>query len=218
MQQRLLDAVLNKRTPEMTADAWSPFTVSRLGVMLNVANAALAQAADRATAVRGTAMADLVVRLVLLATAVVVSLFGFRIVSRQVTGPLQALRVSTEQLARGDLSAASLFPGRQDEIGALARALDSFRDQALAKARIEDEQRDARQAVDLRRVAVEDHIDGFQKQVSAALAELDQASGQMERTSATMLQTAERSAVVHAGVLPGVAHAPEAGADVVRRS
>ena len=41
-------------------------------IMLNVANAALAQAADRATAVRGTAMADLVVRLVLLATAVVV--------------------------------------------------------------------------------------------------------------------------------------------------
>ncbi len=193
-QQRILDALINKQTPEMTADAWSPYTVSRLGVMLDVANAALSQAAERAAVIRGQAMTGLIVRLVGLVVAVAGSVFGFWLVSRHVTGPLSALRDTTERLARGDLSMAPLFPNRQDEIGALARALDSFREQGIAKLRIEDEQRDQREGAERRRVAVEGHIHAFEDQVSGALAELDKASAQMDLTSTTMLQIAERSA------------------------
>ncbi|MDR3532951.1 MAG: HAMP domain-containing methyl-accepting chemotaxis protein [Rhodopila sp.] len=192
LQTRLLDALMSKQTPEMTADAWPPYTVPRLGVMLDVANAALAQAADRAAAKRGDALSSVLVRLAALVLAIAGSVFGVWFVSRHVTGPLLALRDTTERLSRGDLSAVSLFPDRHDEIGALAGALDAFREQAIAKARIEDEQRGQQEKAEQRRILVEGHIHGFQDQVSAALAELDQASAQMDRTSATMLQIAER--------------------------
>jgi methyl-accepting chemotaxis protein len=194
VQGRLLDALLNKTTPEMTANAWSPYTVPRLGVMLDVANAALTQAADRAATIRSTALSGLIERLVALAASVAASVFGLWVVSYRVAGPLRALRETTERLVQGDLSAAPLFVSRTDEIGALAHALDAFREQAIAKVRIEDDQRAQRDTAEQRRIAVEDHIGGFQTQVSAALAELDQASSQMSDTSATMLQIAERGA------------------------
>ena len=193
-QIRLIETMLNRQTPEMTADTWSPYTVPRLGVMLDVATAALSQAAEHAASVRAAALTALMVRIGLLAAALAASAFGFVMVTRQITAPLLALRATTEKLASGDLSAVSLFTHRQDEIGALAKALDTFREQALAKARIEEEQRDARQKAEQRRVAVEGHIQDFQDHVSAALTELDQASTQMGQTSATMSQIAESNA------------------------
>lgn len=194
VQGRLLDALLNKQTPEMTASDWSPYTVSKLGVMLDVANAALTQAANRAAFISSDAFSGLLQRLVALTIAVTASVFGFVAVSRHVTNPLLALRDTTERLARGDLSVVALFPGREDEIGALAHALDAFREQAIAKGRIEDDQREQREKTEQRRIVVEGHIGEFQSQASAALAELDQASRQMDHTSATMLEIAERGA------------------------
>jgi methyl-accepting chemotaxis protein len=194
LQSRVLDALINKQKPEMTADVWSPYTVPRLGVMLDVANAALTQAADRAATIRSTALSGLIERLVALVAAIAASVFGLWVVGRRVAGPLLALRETTERLVQGDLSAAPLFVNRTDEIGALAHALDAFREQAIAKVRIEDDQRTQRDTAEQRRIAVEDHIGGFQTQVSAALAELDQASSQMSDTSATMLRIAERGA------------------------
>jgi methyl-accepting chemotaxis protein len=194
MQNRLLDALANKQKPEMSPDAWSPYTVPKLGVMMDVANAALAQAADRAASLRGEAMSGLIARLVALAIAIVASVFAMWMVTRRITKPLLALRDTTDRLAGGDLSAASLFADRHDEIGALAHALDAFREQAIAKGRIEEDQKSQHERAEQRRVAVEDHIGGFQSQVSAALAALDQASAQMGQTSTTMLQIAERGA------------------------
>jgi methyl-accepting chemotaxis protein len=194
VQGRLLDALANKQTPEMTSDTWSPYTVPKLGVTLDVANGALTLAADYAASGRAAALSSLIVRLVGLVVVIAGSVAGIFVVSRQITGPLKALRDTTERLARGDLSAGSLFPGRNDEIGALARALDAFREQAIAKTRIEDEQREQHEKAERRRGSMEHHIHGFQDQVSAALAELDHASSQMDLTSASMLQIAERSA------------------------
>jgi methyl-accepting chemotaxis protein len=193
-QHHLIDALLNKQTPEMTADAWSLYTVPRLGVMLDVANAALKQAADRAESIRGQAWTDLVSRLVGLVIAVGASLFGLRVVSRRVIRPLLALRDTTERLARGDLSAVSVPTDRADEIGAMAAALHVFREQAIANARIEDEQREQRDRAEVRRVVVDGHISGFQDQVAAALGTLGQASAEMDETSDRMLRAAERSA------------------------
>ncbi len=211
LQGRLLDALVNKQNPEMTADAWSPYTVPRLGVMLNVANSALSQAADRAASSRGEASADLVLRLAGLIAAIGASIVGFRVVSRHITDPLVVLCATTERLAQGDMAVVSVFPGRRDEIGAIARALDAFREQAIGKLRVENEQREQRERSDNRHNTVENHIRGFQDQVSSALRELTAASSQMDVTSGSMLRIAERSA---GGVLNAERAAAEASNNV----
>ena len=166
---------------------------------------------DRAASIRGAALSGLVWHLAALAAAVAATLFGVRTVSRRVIGPLLALRDTTERLARGDLSAVSALTGRHDEIGALAQALDVFREQAIAKERIEDEQREQREHAERRRTTVESHIHGFEDQVSAALGAFGEASAQMDQTSTDMIQIAERSA---AGVRSAEGAAGEASHNV----
>jgi methyl-accepting chemotaxis protein len=189
-----MDALMARQPPEMTAAVWSQQAGTKFTVMVGLASAALAQAADRAASVSHDALIKLVWHLAALLAAVAVGLFGIRTVSRRVIGPLLALRDTTERLARGDLAAVSGFADRHDEIGALAKALEVFREQAIAKARIEDEQRDQRDRAEQRRTTVEGHIHAFDTQVSSALSALGQASTQMDETSTSMIQTAERSA------------------------
>ncbi|WP_428486869.1 methyl-accepting chemotaxis protein [Rhodopila sp.] len=193
-QQRLLAALLTQQTPEMTADQWSPYTVPKLGVMLDVADAALAQAAERAGQDSSAAMRDLVGQAMLLLLALVASAGGFLVVTHRITGPLLTLRDMTQRLARGDLSIVPDFGGRQDEIGAMAAALGTFRQQAIEKAGIEDEQSTLRARAEARRVTVEASISGFETEVGSALAALDQASAQMDHAAADMIQIAQRGA------------------------
>jgi methyl-accepting chemotaxis protein len=193
-QDKLFDALLTNQKPDMTADAWSAYTVPKLAVMLDVANAALAQAADRAEAASQDALHGLVTQATLLLAAVGATLIGFLVVSRRVTGPLLTLQDMTHRLSSGDLSAVADFGDRHDEIGAMAAALGTFRTQAIEKNRIEAEQHEAQQRADLRRAAVDAHIRGFEAEVGSALAALDQAAGQMDHAAADMILIAQRGA------------------------
>jgi len=210
-QDRLLEALLTHQKPEMTADEWSPYTVPKLGVMLNVADAALMQAADRADQDRGTALRSLILQVGLLLLAVTGSGAGYLLVSRRVIRPLVALADLTRRLSGGDLSVEPGFSDRQDEIGAMAVALATFREQAIEKARIELEQQTERNRAGARRVNVEAHIGGFEHQVGSALTALDVASAQMDHAAADMVQIAQRGA---AGVRNAEAAAGEASANV----
>ncbi len=193
-QDRLLEALLTHQKPEMTANEWSPYTVSKLAVMLDVADAALNQAAERAESDCIAAFTGLVVQAMLLLAAVLASIAGFLVVSRRITGPLIALRNMTQRLSQGDLSVEPDFGDRQDEIGAMAAALGTFRQQAIEKARIEQEQRSQRDGAEARRLNVEQHISGFKDEVGAALAALDVAFTQMDHAAADMIQIAKRGA------------------------
>jgi methyl-accepting chemotaxis protein len=210
-QQRLIAAVLAHQKPEMAADEWSHYTVPHLATMVDVANAALEQAADRAARNNEAAGVDLIVQAGLLLLALLGFAAAFLIVSRRITGPLHALRDMTQRLARGDLSIVNPFGGRRDEIGAMAAALETFRAQAIEKDRIEAEQNAQRARAEERRIAVEAHIHGFEDQAGAALAALDQASAQMDRAAGDMLEIAGRGA---AGVRDAEQAAGEASENV----
>jgi methyl-accepting chemotaxis protein len=210
-QFRILDALITHQKPEMTADEWSPYTVPRLGVMLDVADASLAQAADRAEQDSGSAMRALVLEAALLLLALAGSAGGFLIVTRRVTGPPLTLRDMTRRLAEGDLSVEPDFGDRQDEIGAMAAALGTFRAQAIEKAEIEARQSSARDQAEQRRLAIERHIAAFEGQVGSALATLDASSSNMDHAATDMIQIAQRGA---AGVLSAEQAANEASENV----
>src|SRR5581483_820079 len=82
---------------------------------------------------------------------------------------------------------------RRDEIGAMAKAVDVFKqnmvhgDQLAAEQRAEQEQKDQRQ----RKIA--DYIAAFDRTVQEALGELASASTQMRGTAQGMSATAEQT-------------------------
>lgn len=77
----------------------------------------------------------------LLATLAVLLFMGVvgLIVSARLTRPLTALAGLMERLNAGDRSIQVTSTGRKDEIGTMARALESFRHNAAEKLRIEEE-------------------------------------------------------------------------------
>jgi len=103
------------------------------------------------------------------------------------------IRDAMLRVAGGDLTAEADFSDRTDEIGALAGALGTFKQNAADKARIEEEQRQRHQQAEARQQVMEASIRSFEGEVKAALDALARASQEMLQTSAGMGQAAERS-------------------------
>jgi methyl-accepting chemotaxis protein len=105
-------------------------------------------------------------------------------VSRRVIKPLRTMRDAMLKVAAGDLSVDTGYAKRHDEIGALAGALETFKQQAADKLRIEDQERERNAGAAARQRMIETHVGEFENMVRQTLDQLSHASGQMRTTSA----------------------------------
>ena len=193
MRERILKTLLAGEKPEMTSDQWSPYTVSRLASVLAVAEGALEAAKEHAATQQSAALSRLTGELALLALAVLLAVGSMAAVSRRVIGPLRKIQDAMLKVAAGDLTADASFPGRTDEIGALAGALGTFKQNAAEKARMDDESKKRSEQRAARQQAIEDAVKAFEAQVQDALAALSDSSGEMLTTSDGISKTARRS-------------------------
>ena len=192
-RDRLFKEVVAGQKPEMALGAWTGRTVPAIQTLLNVIIAALDAANDRAAALRGAAIGDLATQLGLLALALALGIGSFLAVGSRVTRPLQTLCDRMLKLAAGDLAVEVAFTDRQDEIGALAGTLATFKANAMAKARIEDEQKTRHAEAVARQQMVEAAIQAFEAEINDALEGLGRASGEMRTSSADIAATAAQS-------------------------
>ena len=192
-RDKLLNALLAGETTGMTANQWSPYTVGRLASILAVAEGALDAARGHAHDERSAAERDLVVQLMLLVGALVLASGAILAVTRRVINPLRAICDAMLKLAGGDLTAEAPFADRRDEIGALAGALGTFKQNAVEKARIEEEQRGRHAQAAARQQVIEGHITTFEGQMGKALEALSGASGEMRKTSDGLSMTSEQT-------------------------
>ncbi|MGA0601976.1 methyl-accepting chemotaxis protein [Caulobacter sp. KR2-114] len=118
------------------------------------------EAADDASARRGEALGRIAMLVMFAALAVAVAAAGALVVlSRRVlVRPLEELARSMARLAAGDTAAQIAGAGRPDEIGAMAKATESFRQAALAKAQVEADARAQEQRADADRRAAEAQV------------------------------------------------------------
>jgi methyl-accepting chemotaxis protein len=193
LRDRLANALVSGEKAEINATQWSPITVPRMGSAVTVAESALEQAKIRASAQWSAAREQLILQLSLLAGALALALGGMLTVSHRVIDPLHAIRDAMLKVAAGDLSADAGYAERRDEIGALAGALGVFKQQAIEKARIEQQERDRNLGAAARQRAIEAHIAAFEAQIRQALNALDTASDQMRTTSDDMSQVSSQT-------------------------
>ncbi len=148
------------------------------GLIVTVADAALdqmvARANQQATAARSTLTADIVVMLV----ALVLAMAGFVIVHGHVTGPIQAMTRAMWRLAGHDMTVEIPGVGRGDEIGAMAAAVQVFKDSMVTAARLAAEQETERVAKAERAAQLEEVVQELGTQnmrFGAALSNMSQA-------------------------------------------
>ena len=183
LRDRLLDQVANGQKPEMNVLKWSPLTVERMGTAVTIAERALDAAKDRAGAQEAQARLDLIVQSALLVGALALAFAIIVGMRRRVITPLKAIGEAMHTVAGGDLSIAVPFADRHDEIGALAGALESFKQAAIEKERIEEAQRAQDSRTATRQQAIESHIGRLESKIRNTLATLRSASEKMRVTS-----------------------------------
>jgi len=189
----LLKQMLEGNKPNITPAAWSARSLPATEALLKVVVATLDAANDRANAMRGGAMRDLMIELALLIGAIALGVGSFYAVGSRVIRPLHAIRDRMVKVANGDLNVDVAFTERKDEIGALAGTLATFKDNAIAKARIEDEQKARHAEAAKRQEATEAAIRAFEGEVSGALEALNRASTEMRGVSEEIAGTAAKS-------------------------
>jgi methyl-accepting chemotaxis protein len=117
----------------------------------------------------------------------VVTMVGLAtLVANGIVRPLRQVTGATARLAGGELEAEVPAQARRDEIGVLARALDGFRQDGIAKRRLEAEARAERAARDRRQAAMERHTADFGGSVSGVMRMLTESAEAIRETAGTV--------------------------------
>lgn len=192
----IIAAIAKGEKASMTANQWSPYSVGRMASAIRLADAALAAAKDHSSSQRADALQSLLAQLALLIAAIVFTAAAMLAVSRRVITPLHRIRDAMLKVAGGDLGVDSGYLDREDEIGSLAGALETFKQQAIDKLKIEEQERERNAGAAARQRAMEAYVGEFEGVVRKSLGELSEASGEMRKTSgdlsAVSRQTNER--------------------------
>jgi methyl-accepting chemotaxis protein len=112
-----------------------------------------------------------------------------------VTRPLGVITRAVDRVAAGDMDLSVPHQNRSDEIGALARALDAFRQQGLEKRSMESRQAEERQQVEAeRRFMVTRLADKFSERVKGVIAQSGSAAQAMRDNAQSLTGTADLTA------------------------
>ena len=150
----------------------------------------------RAEFERATALAWWLRALLLVALGITVAAvaYGLVVILVHVMRPIGMTTATMSRLAAGDLDAPVLGAGRRDEIGAMARAVQVFKDALIAKRAS-----DAAAAIQLaekarRATTLERATDAFRDQVERMVRTLARAAGEMEAAARLMSRNADQTA------------------------
>ncbi|MEJ1160365.1 HAMP domain-containing methyl-accepting chemotaxis protein [Prosthecomicrobium sp. N25] len=106
-----------------------------------------------------------------------------------------AIAACMNELAAGNLRVAIFGAGRRDEIGRMAAAVEVFRDNAVEKERLENEQEAAKVAAEReKREAMHRLADEFERAVGGIVQSVASAASEMQATANTLTAAAEETA------------------------
>jgi len=146
--------------------------------------------AERADAAWGdfTTYAAITISLLLLTTALVI------VIVRSITVPVGALTGVMHRLADGDKSVDVFGTDRGDEIGAMAKAVEVFKRNAIEMERLETEQAEEKaRAEERRKQEMMRLADSFEQAVSGVVNSVSSAAAEMQSSSESMSGTAEQT-------------------------
>jgi methyl-accepting chemotaxis protein len=137
-----------------------------------------------------------------LAVALLVGALCAFALTRTIAGAVHAMTHAMQALAKGDTKVEIPARGRGDEIGAMAAAVQVFKENAIERVRLEAEQAAEREAKEKRANAVEKLIGDFDGTMAMILRTVSSAATELDSTAQSMAATAEetsRQATASAG-------------------
>jgi methyl-accepting chemotaxis protein len=178
----------------MSATQYVETTTPQLGALLEVMYAAgRASEAYTASHIARTWNALLAIGGFLVLGLVIAASCGM-IVVRWVTRPMAGLGAAMQRLADGDLTVDVPTVRRNDEIGAMTRTVQVFKDHAVKVRDLQAEQEAAKARTEAeKRAALAKMADAFQASVGAIVDAVSSTSTALQSAAATMATTAEET-------------------------
>jgi methyl-accepting chemotaxis protein len=130
-----------------------------------------------------------------LALASLLCLAAGAILIASVSRPIQLMTLAMNRLAGGDKTVEIPARDSKDEIGAMAQAVDIFKQNMIRAEGLATEQGAEQASKTRRQAAIERHIVIFQTAVSVSLDTLAKAASEMQTTSQGMSDTAEETSM-----------------------
>jgi methyl-accepting chemotaxis protein len=116
------------------------------------------------------------------------------IVARRITGPLRQMTTTMNALARGTLDAEVPGLDRYDEVGEMAKAVEVFKSNAVARQALEAEAREAEaRAVARRKADMHKMADDFESAVGEIVQAVSSASTELEASAGSLTSTAKHA-------------------------
>jgi len=144
------------------------------------------------TAAENTAEIKQIILVSIVVVTLLVTVLAW-LISRSVSGAVVEMTGLMGKLAGGDLEVTVSGLKRQDEIGAMAKAVQVFKDNAVTARRLEAEQKAEQARKEERQAKVERFIKSFDESVAGSLGLLASASTELQTTAQSMTATAEET-------------------------
>ncbi len=139
---------------------------------------------------------------------------GFAVVARRMFRPLRGMTTAMRRLAEHDLLVEVPGSGRSDEIGAMAEAVDVFKDGLIAVDRAAASREAERLVKETRALRTADLVMGFENQIGSMVGILSSASTELEATARSMTNSAGQTNT-QATVVAAAAEQASAGIQTV---
>jgi methyl-accepting chemotaxis protein len=155
----------------ITASEWTTKTTPQLGTLLAVLYAAAEVSEVHLQAELSGDLRDLVQSVALALAAIVVAALAFVVLHSRLTKPLKSLASSMHDIANGNFQIELRHGGRKDEIGAMVRAVETFRENGLKVVELTQAEASRTQAEDESRARMMNELQqSFGAVVNAATA------------------------------------------------
>jgi methyl-accepting chemotaxis protein len=118
--------------------------------------------------------------------------FGW-LLTTGIAAPIMRMADAMKRLAAGDKAVEISGVGRKDEVGAMAGAVQVFKDTAIEAERLAAKQADEQAARERRAQRLEELTRGFEAKVGSLVQSLSSAAAEMEATAQSMSSTAEQT-------------------------
>jgi methyl-accepting chemotaxis protein len=177
----------------MTAAQWLEVSNPALDSLLNIKDAAVEVTVAHAAANATSAQLRLVLVGVLTSLGLVISAFSIAMVSRRVVRPITAMTATMTALAGGNRAVDIPGAARHDEIGDMARAVVTFRQNMNHTAELEETRAREEKDRSRRRETVDALVQNFTREIDRIVHTVATAATQMRTSSQAMSATAEET-------------------------
>ena len=179
--------------PVTSKDYFEQVTTAINGILKVVA--AMTESAEAATAQEAaSASLQFAVAILFLLAGLALTGVSFWFALRRVVAPLSAMTETMARLADGDKSVEIAGRDRADEIGSMAKAVQVFKDNAIAMDRMRAEQEEAKRHSEAEKkramLALADH---FESSIKGVVSIVSAAATEMHATAQTLSETAEQT-------------------------